>query len=161
MKAANWISVAGACFFAGVFLIGCGTSPSTQNTTGSKQVLIGDPAKGQQLFQQNCASCHSTGTETIFGPGLKGLFSKSSLPNGQTVTVANVEAWIQTGGGNMPSFAQLSDQDRADLVAYLKTLKMRRRIWRYFNAMEAVFDGCCVRGHRSLLGVVQGLQHLL
>ncbi|WDL99990.1 cytochrome c [Alicyclobacillus cycloheptanicus] len=97
--------------------------PRTINQNGNQQVLIGDPAKGQQLFQQNCASCHSTGTETIFGPGLKGLFSKSSLPNGQPVTVANVEAWIQTGGGNMPSFAQLSDQDRADLAAYLKTLK--------------------------------------
>lgn len=125
MKTESWISVAGSCFVAGVFLIGCGMSgsPSTQNASGSQQALFGDPAKGQQLFQQNCASCHSTGTETIFGPGLKGLFSKSSLPNGQPVTVANVEAWIQTGGGNMPSFTQLSAQDRADLAAYLKTLK--------------------------------------
>jgi mono/diheme cytochrome c family protein len=125
MKTAHFLSVIGVCLTTAIFVIGCGASESSsgQNTNGSQQVLIGDPAKGQQLFQQNCASCHSTGTKTIFGPGLKGLFSKSSLPNGQSVTVSNVEQWIQTGGGNMPSFAQLSNQDRADLVAYLKKLK--------------------------------------
>ncbi len=125
MKTANMLPVVGACLIMGIFLFGCGTSgsPSTQNTNETRQVLVGNPSTGIHLFQQYCSSCHSTGTETIFGPGLKGLFSKSSLPNGQPVTVSNVEEWIETGGGNMPSFAELSPQDRADLAAYLKTLK--------------------------------------
>lgn len=106
---------------------GCGTDTpppaNTTNGTGPTTALIGDPSRGMQLFQQNCSGCHSTGTDTIVGPGLANLYSRSSLPNGNPVTTQNVMNWIQTGGGEMPSFAQLSAQDRADLAAYLKTLK--------------------------------------
>lgn len=128
MRPASVVYVIGTLIMTGVFVAGCGSRPSNPSTSSgnanqSNQALMADPTKGMHLFQQNCASCHSTGTDTKFGPGLKGLFSKSELPNGRPVTVNNVEEWIQTGGGNMPSFLQLSKQQRADIVAYLQTLK--------------------------------------
>lgn len=118
---------------AGVLALGgCGQSPApsqaplTANGSGANGAapkLIGDANAGMKLFQQSCATCHSTGTQRIVGPGLQGLYAKSSLPNGQPVNEVNVMQWIKTGGGGMPSFAQLSNQDRANLAAYLKTLK--------------------------------------
>jgi cytochrome c len=43
--------------------------------------------------------------------------------NGKPVTEANVRELINTGGNGMPAYAdQLSDQDKNDVIAYLKTL---------------------------------------
>ena len=43
--------------------------------------------------------------------------------NGKPVNEANVREKINEGGNGMPAYAdQLSDQDRNDVIAYLKTL---------------------------------------
>jgi cytochrome c len=83
----------------------------------------GDVAKGKDVFDQ-CSVCHNAdSTETKVGPGLKGLFKMDKLVNGKPVTEANVRDFINTGGNGMPSYAdQLSDQDKNDIIAYLKTL---------------------------------------
>src|SRR5277367_2948945 len=83
----------------------------------------GDAAKGKDVFDQ-CSVCHNAdSTETKVGPGLKGLFKTAKLVNGKPVTEANVRDFINTGGNGMPAYAdQLSDQDKNDLIAYLKTL---------------------------------------
>ena len=83
----------------------------------------GDAAKGKDVFDQ-CSVCHNAdSTETKVGPGLKGLFKMDKLVNGKPVTEANVRDFINTGGNGMPAYAdQLSDQDKNDLIAYLKTL---------------------------------------
>lgn len=83
----------------------------------------GDSAKGQELFQQ-CAVCHaSDSTEKKVGPGLKGLFQAEKMANGKKPTEANVRAKIDEGGNGMPSYKDLlSDADKNDLIAYLKTL---------------------------------------
>jgi cytochrome c len=83
----------------------------------------GDAAKGKDVFDQ-CSVCHNAdSTETKVGPGLKGLFKMEKLVNGKPVTEANVRDFINTGGNGMPSYAdQLSDQDKNDIIAYLKTL---------------------------------------
>jgi len=83
----------------------------------------GDAAKGKEVFDQ-CAVCHNTDTdEKKIGPSLKGLFKHDKLKNGKAVTVDNVKAMINTGGNGMPSYADLlSDQEKADVIAYLKTL---------------------------------------
>ena len=93
---------------------------------GSVTVLMGakgDPAKGKEVFEQ-CAMCHNAdSTETKVGPGLKGLFKMDKLVNGKPVTEANVRELINAGGNGMPSYAdQLSEQDKNDVIAYLKTL---------------------------------------
>ena len=83
----------------------------------------GDPAKGKEVFEQ-CGVCHNTATDDKkIGPSLKGLFKHPTLKNGQKVTEDNVKAFINKGGNGMPSYADLlSDAEKADLMAYLKTL---------------------------------------
>lgn len=83
----------------------------------------GDADKGKEVFQQ-CAVCHNAdSTEKKMGPGLKGLFKRDKLVNGKKVTEANVRAKIDDGGNGMPAYKDmLSDQEKDDLIAYLKTL---------------------------------------
>jgi len=83
----------------------------------------GDAAKGKEVFDQ-CSVCHNSDSEeTKVGPGLKALFKHAKLKNGKPVNEANVRAMINEGGNGMPSYAdQLSDQDKNDVIAYLKTL---------------------------------------
>jgi cytochrome c len=83
----------------------------------------GDPAKGKEVFDQ-CSVCHNADSEeTKVGPGLKGLFKHEKLKNGKAVNEANVRAMINEGGNGMPSYSdQLSDPDKSNLIAYLKTL---------------------------------------
>ncbi|MBV8844846.1 MAG: cytochrome c [Bryobacterales bacterium] len=86
----------------------------------------GDAEKGKDVFEQNCGVCHNAdSTERKMGPGLKGLFKKAELPNKKKVTDANVLDFINKGSSEkgMPGFAdQLTDQEKTDLIAYLKTL---------------------------------------
>jgi cytochrome c len=61
--------------------------------------------------------------EKKMGPSLKGLFKKAKLMNGKPVTEANVLEQINNGGNGMPAYADiLSADDKANLIAYLKTL---------------------------------------
>ena len=83
----------------------------------------GDAAKGKAVFEQ-CAICHNADSdEKKMGPGLKGLFKKAQLNNGKKPTEANVRTQIDEGGNGMPAYKDmLSDGEKDDLVAYLKTL---------------------------------------
>jgi cytochrome c2 len=83
----------------------------------------GDAAKGKEVFQQ-CTPCHNAdSTDKKMGPGLKGLFAKDKLNNGKKVTEENVRAQIDEGGNGMPAYKEmLSEDDKTDLIAYLKTL---------------------------------------
>src|ERR1700689_4391571 len=84
----------------------------------------GDAAKGKEVFDQ-CSVCHnSDSTEVKVGPGLKGLFKKDKMTStGKPVTDANVRSKIEEGGNGMPSYKDvLSDAEKADVIAYLKTL---------------------------------------
>ncbi|WP_031460599.1 c-type cytochrome [Chloroflexus sp. MS-G] len=131
-------------------ITGCGggnqaTSSSTSASTNELPAALrdtsisakGDARKGQEIFGQ-CTSCHTTTKEVLVGPGLAGLFSaegpvlpkgvdyKGLLPNGKERSEANIAEWIRVGGtgriGYMPSH-DLTDQQMADLMAYLRTLK--------------------------------------
>jgi cytochrome c len=93
---------------------------------GSVTALLGakgDPAKGKEVFEQ-CAMCHNAdSTEKKMGPGLKGLFKKDKLEDGKKASEANIRARIDEGGNGMPGFKDvLDDQQKEDLIAYLKTL---------------------------------------
>jgi cytochrome c2 len=86
--------------------------------------MKGDAAKGKDVFDQ-CSMCHNAdSTDKKMGPGLKGLYKKGKLEsNGKPVTDANVIQKINDGGNGMPPYKDaLSDGDRANLIAYLKTL---------------------------------------
>jgi cytochrome c len=83
----------------------------------------GDAAKGKEVFEQ-CAVCHNAdSTDKKMGPGLKGLFKRDKLANGKKITDATVRDQIEQGGNGMPSYKDmLSDTEKDDLIAYLKTL---------------------------------------
>ena len=100
----------------------------------------GDAAKGKTLYETNCLSCHGPAG---LGDGPVGAALPEPKPrnfavaefkfdadkDGKPGTDADLVLVIQNGaaafGGNpmMAPWAQLSDQDRADLVAYIRTLK--------------------------------------
>jgi cytochrome c len=93
---------------------------------GSKVMLSadkGDAAKGKAVFEQ-CGVCHNPDSdEKKMGPGLKGLFKKDKMSNGKKPTDANVRSRIDEGGSGMPAYKDmLSDSEKDDLIAYLKTL---------------------------------------
>ena len=94
--------------------------------TGSVAALAaekGDAAKGKEVFGQ-CAVCHNAdSTDKKMGPGLKGLFKRDKFVNGKKVTDATVRDQSEQGGNGMPSYKDmLSDTEKDDLIAYLKTL---------------------------------------
>jgi len=97
------------------FALGCGAVGSS--------AFGADPAKGKEVFEQ-CSVCHNADSdEKKMGPGLKGLFKKAKMTNGKAPTDDNVKAKINEGGGGMPGYADtLTDAEKADLIAYLKTL---------------------------------------
>lgn len=83
----------------------------------------GDAAKGKEVFEQ-CSVCHNVDSdEKKMGPALKGLYKKDKLKSGKKVTDESVKALINAGGNGMPAYADmLSDEERRDLIAYLKTV---------------------------------------
>ena len=87
----------------------------------------GDADKGKETFEQ-CGACHNTDTdEKKMGPSLKGLFKKDKLHNGKKVTDANVKAVIDKGGNGMPPYEELlSAEEKANVIAYLKTLSLSK-----------------------------------
>jgi len=82
----------------------------------------GDAAKGKEVFEQ-CSVCHnSDSAEVKMGPGLKGLF-KRKLTDGKAASDATVGAKIDAGGNGMPAYKDLlSAPEKANVIAYLKTL---------------------------------------
>jgi cytochrome c len=111
----NWMlgCAAGALLVAGM----------TAGLNAQDKAKPGDAAKGKGVFEQ-CSGCHSADSdETIVGPPLKGLFKRAKLKNGKAVNEVNVREMISEGGNGMPPFGDaISDQDKSDVIAYLKTL---------------------------------------
>ena len=90
---------------------------------GADKKKAGDSEKGKEVFQQ-CGVCHNAdSTEKKMGPGLKGLFQNEKMNNGKKPNEANVREKVDEGGNGMPSYKEmLSDEEKNDLIAYLKTL---------------------------------------
>ncbi len=88
------------------------------------QAKKGDAGKGKTAFEDNCAVCHNADSdEKKMGPGLKGLFKKDKMVDGKKVTEANIRTRVDDGGNGMPPYKDvLDDQQKEDLIAYLKTL---------------------------------------
>jgi mono/diheme cytochrome c family protein len=86
--------------------------------------LTPQEAAGRQLFVSRCSSCHYADTEKgMNGPGLEGLFRKPYLHSGMAANDTQVTAVIVRGRNMMPALGNtLTDQQLADLMAYLHTL---------------------------------------
>jgi cytochrome c len=92
-------------------------------SVGMRAAGKADAAKGKVVFEQ-CGVCHNPDSdEKKMGPGLKGLYKKEKMTNGKKPSDATVRARIDEGGNGMPAYKDmLSDQEKDDLIAYLKTL---------------------------------------
>jgi len=126
-------------FFAGFALLltacGGGNTPTT---------LTGDATRGEALFQQTtigannapgCVTCHSLEAGvTLVGPSQANVGTRAATAvEGQSAeqylheSIVNPDAHVADGftaGVMYPNYAKdLSEQEVADLVAYLLTLK--------------------------------------
>jgi len=94
----------------------------------------GDPAKGKQLFNTNCAACHNLDRK-MTGPALRNV--EQRLADDHGLDREWIYAWIRNssgliksgdayanqifneyGGAAMTAFPTLSDQDISDILAY-------------------------------------------
>ncbi len=93
-------------------LMACGDK--SDDTSGDRvstiTALSGDSTSGEALYTSNCSGCHAADGSGGAGPALMG-----DLPDAEEIaeTVIN-------GKESMPSFDSLSDQDIADVIAYLQ-----------------------------------------
>ncbi|MHB1446168.1 MAG: cytochrome bc1 complex diheme cytochrome c subunit [Acidimicrobiales bacterium] len=93
-----------------------GRVPQGPSIPGSINLSKANLAKGGELFRLNCSTCHSL---TASGGALSyGAFAPSLSPD----TPLEIAEAIRTGPGNMPRFsvAQLSSQNEADIIKYVK-----------------------------------------
>jgi len=108
--------------------------------TSSTALAAGDPTAGEKAYASHCAVCHATTPgENKIGPSLAGIVgSKSGTVPGFNFSTAMKEANVSWDDANLdkylanPSgfvhgtkmFVNLpSETDRANVIAYLNTLK--------------------------------------
>jgi cytochrome c len=97
-----------------------------------------DPDRGKALFEKRCIGCHAPDTDKE-GPRLRGVFGRSAgavatfeysdamKKSGITWDETTLNKWMADPDGlvpdnNMP-FRVVSQEERSDIVAYLKTLR--------------------------------------
>lgn len=91
-------------------------------------------ARGREIvLRSGCVACHNTDGRKTSGPGWTGLAgSEINLADGRTVVaddayltkaITQPKAEIRAGyAATMPEYLQLSEQDVADLIAYIREL---------------------------------------
>ncbi len=74
-----------------------------------------------------CAACHSIGEDVIVGPGWKGLYTRAAERTDEDTdqylveSITKPSSYVVEGFSNvMPAFDYLSDQELADLIAFVK-----------------------------------------
>jgi len=92
------------------------SSPQEKNPYAGQRTAI---AEGTELYTRNCGACH--------GIGGRGTGNIPALSHGAVQSAPDGEVfWFITTGSianGMPSWAQLPEQQRWDIVTYLKSLK--------------------------------------
>ncbi len=71
-------------------------------------------APGAELYAELCSSCHGDNLEGGVGPHLGAGSEAAGQPDGY------YEVTISRGKGRMPSFSELSDDQVARLIAYIR-----------------------------------------
>jgi len=84
--------------------------------------VVGDPKAGEKVFAANCAECHNANSkEAKEGPGLKGV-KDGTLPSGDPATQDEILKLLDEGREEMPPFADLSEEQKNNVSAYVLTL---------------------------------------
>ena len=120
--------------FISLFLITCLAACGREPASSPTPTLSPNQARGKEVFNLHCATCHATSPETIIvGPSLDGVATRA----GDRVPGLDAQTYIQTsilkpsaylveGFDNLmlPDLAkQLSGEEFDAVVAYLLTLK--------------------------------------
>ncbi|WP_214072114.1 cytochrome c3 family protein [Mucilaginibacter sp. dw_454] len=91
----------------------------------------GDPAKGEAIFKANCTSCHKIDSR-MTGPALGPVISSETddkwlaswIRNNQALIAAKdpkaLKIWNEYSQASMSVFTQLSDDDIANVIAYVR-----------------------------------------
>lgn len=98
-------------------LVGCGDDSSTSagtNRVDDIEKLQGNASEGQKRFDSTCGSASCHGPDGKAGPAPD---FPQVVPGRSTRDLASV---VVNGTGRMPRQSSLSDQDVADVIAYLK-----------------------------------------
>ena len=111
----------------------------------------GDVERGKQVYATSCAACHGA-TGKGDGPNMASLLPHATdLTEGLFAPVAIETAVVRgVGGTAMPSFASLSQQDLASVVAYTQQLGAKAQPAGSANpAAKTMFDSACASCHGS------------
>lgn len=89
----------------------CGSSSGDSDRAATISALTGNAADGKANYESTCATCH-------------GSDGKSGSEGRNITSVSKDEAidQILNGGGSMPAYDDFSDQEIADLAAYVTSL---------------------------------------
>jgi len=91
-----------------------------ERATSGERALI---EEGRSIFQNTCSVCHDpNSTNTIIGPGLKGILKRGTLPvSGRPAIPANIRRQVKTPYRDMPVYG-LKDEEISAIIAYFNTL---------------------------------------
>ena len=107
MKTSSLLVFTLAALFAAPACNVASSSTAKSDRVTAIESLEGDTASGSTLFSGNCASCHGASGQGISGPSLTNV--------DETVLI---DAML-SGPDAMPSFSGLTDQQLADLTAFV------------------------------------------
>ena len=107
--------------------------PPDEPTTPPEPTPTPDAVNGEKVFLNNqCAVCHSTGTNPVTGPGLAGILERAATRVEGMSDVEYIEQSIRDPGAfvvdGFPNVMPdgfgffIPESDIQDLMAYLKTL---------------------------------------
>ena len=112
--------------------------PLVSQQSSAAAAVAGDATRGQALFERRCTGCHAL-DENREGPHLRGVYGRkagtvpafnysTALRNAGVVwTEENLNRWLTDSdamiAGSEMGFAVGKEQERADLIAYLKSLR--------------------------------------
>jgi mono/diheme cytochrome c family protein len=99
-------------------LAGCSSKEETPAPTARTTTiagLTGNAANGASVFGKKCAGCHGADGKT--GSNGPNLASAAADP------ATKLAGYLVNGKNSMPSFKDSTDQELADLIAHVKTIK--------------------------------------
>lgn len=94
---------------------GCAGGGASSGAQQAAPVVAGPP--GKTVFAQSCARCHGYRGEPLRS-GTPALTPAKIAGQGDQV----LALLVRSGKGDMPAFGALTDQQVADLIAYLRSI---------------------------------------
>lgn len=108
----QWVLLIGLSVLL-LVVAGCGGNGNQQGATMDNQAQTAQTV--EQLYANNCASCHGGNLEGGFGPAMEKVGSK--------LTKEQILQVLQKGTGSMPAQGHLSSQEQEKLAAWLAEKK--------------------------------------